>query len=260
MTRSASIKAWPSRSNGTARPPQRAAAASARSALRLVTRIVPGAQALQVLQGRLAHLAGADDQHRLVGERVEDLAGHVDRDAGDRQLPLVHAGLRRGPPCRPAAPPGRPVWKIGPTVLHAIGRLVGVADLAEDLPLAQDQALQAGRDPEQVPDDPLVVVADQVPRDSLGGHLVEPDQDVGQARRPRGPARRRRRGRPRPGCRSRGSPARCRGRSATGHPAPRRIAGRRRPAPRGPRPARSGGRLPWPAVSRRRHPPGRRSP
>ena len=54
-------------------------------------------------------------------------------------------------------------WKIGPTVLRSIGRPVGLADLAEDLALAQHQALQAGGDAEQVADDPLVVVADQVP-------------------------------------------------------------------------------------------------
>ena len=46
-----------SRSNGTAWPPQRAAAASARSGLRLVTRIRPGLQRLEVLEGQVAHLA-----------------------------------------------------------------------------------------------------------------------------------------------------------------------------------------------------------
>ena len=37
-------------------------------------------------------------------------------------------------------------------------RLVGLLDLAEDLPLAQHQALQAGGDPEQVGDGLVVVV------------------------------------------------------------------------------------------------------
>ena len=49
-------------------------------------------QPLQVLQGQLAHLARADHQHGLVGERVEDPLGDVDRHAGDRELALVHPG------------------------------------------------------------------------------------------------------------------------------------------------------------------------
>ena len=75
-----------------ARPPQRAAAASARSGSAVGDEDLPGLQGLEVLQGQVAHLAGADDEHGLVGERVEDLAGHVDGHAGDRELALVHAG------------------------------------------------------------------------------------------------------------------------------------------------------------------------
>ena len=57
---------------------------------------------------------------------------------------------------------------------------VGLADLTEDLALAQHQALQAGRDPKQVSDSPLVVVADQVPGEELGPNAVELDQEVAQ--------------------------------------------------------------------------------
>ena len=71
-----------------------------------------------------------------------------------------------------------------PDRLARDGRLVGVADLAEDLPLAQHEALQAGRDAEQVPDGPLVAVADQVSGDRLDGDSVEPDQGFGELIRP----------------------------------------------------------------------------
>ena len=43
------------------------------------------------------------------------------------------------------------------------GGLVGIADLAEDLVLAGHQALQAGRDAEEMADRRLVVVHDQCP-------------------------------------------------------------------------------------------------
>ena len=69
-----------------------------------------------------------------------------------------------------------------PDGLARDGRLVGLADLAEDLPLAQHQALQAGRDPEQVADGPLVVVARPgAPAKRLGRHAVEAGEEVGQA-------------------------------------------------------------------------------
>ena len=67
-----------------------------------------------------------------------------------------------------------------PDGLATVGRLVGVADLAEDLPLAEHQALQAGGDAEQVADGRLVVVGDQVRRRQLPGRLVEVGQEVGQ--------------------------------------------------------------------------------
>ena len=43
-----------------------------------------GVQPFQVLQGELAHLAGTDHQHGLVGKGVEDLLGQVNGDAGNR--------------------------------------------------------------------------------------------------------------------------------------------------------------------------------
>ena len=167
MTRSASISAGSSRSNGTglAAPPRGGGLGALEAAVG--HQDPAGAERLEVLERQLAHLAGADDQHGLVGEGVEDLPGHVDGDAGDRQLALVHAGLLADLLADPERLLEDPVEDRADRLARD-GRAVGVADLAEDLPLAQDQALQAGRDPEQVPDDPLVVIADQVPGEGLG--------------------------------------------------------------------------------------------
>src|SRR5271166_4011509 len=138
-----------------------------------------GVQGLEVLECQVAHLAGADHQHGLVGERVKHLPGQVDRHAGDRKLALVHAcplahrltdlqrGLKDG-------------VKDRPDRLPLDRGAVGLADLTEDLALAQHQAFQAGRDPKQVSDSPLVVVADEVPREELGPNPMEFDQEVAQ--------------------------------------------------------------------------------
>ena len=68
--------------------------------------------------------------------------------------------------------PTRRAWsktacKDRPDGLAGDRRLVGVADLPEDLPFPQDQALQAGGHLEQVRDGPTVMVVDQVRREAL---------------------------------------------------------------------------------------------
>ena len=73
------------------------------------------------------------------------------------------------------------MWRIGPAVRWATAGLVGVLDLAEDLTLAQHQALQAGGHPEQMPDRPLVVVADQMRREALGRQGVEAGEEGRQS-------------------------------------------------------------------------------
>ncbi len=148
-TTSASIRARLSRSNATASPPQRAAAASARSGFRLVTRIRPGFRSSRCWRVRSPILPGADDEHGLVGEGVEDVAGDVDGDAGDRELALVHARLFADL-LADAQARAEDAMEDRPGRAPRDGRGVGVLDLAEDLPLAQHQALQAGGDPEEV--------------------------------------------------------------------------------------------------------------
>ena len=103
----------------------------------------------------------------------------VDRHAGDRELALVHArlladllaDLERGLEDR---------VEDRTDGLSVDRGAVGLADLAEDLALAQHQALQAGRDPEQVADNPFIVVAHQVPGEQLRTDAVELDQEVAQ--------------------------------------------------------------------------------
>ena len=63
------------------------------SGLRLVTRMRLRLQLAQVLEGQLAHLAGADDEDRLVAEMVVDLADVIDGDAGDGDVAPADAGL-----------------------------------------------------------------------------------------------------------------------------------------------------------------------
>ena len=79
----------------TAPPGRRspAATACAFSGLRLVTRMRCGCSSRRCLQRQLAHLAGADDQDRLVVEVVEHLADVIDGDAGDRDVAAGDAGL-----------------------------------------------------------------------------------------------------------------------------------------------------------------------
>ena len=59
-------------------------------------------------------------------------------------------------------------------------RAIGLANLAQDLPLAQDQAFEAGRHPEQMADDPFVAVTDQVPGKELGIDSVKLHEHLGQ--------------------------------------------------------------------------------
>ena len=111
-------------------------------------------QSFQVLQGQLAHLARPDHEHGLVGEGVEDPLGDIDRHAGDRQLALIHPGAlahqladsKRGLEHRVEG-------RADGLVFH--GRAIGLANLAQDLSLAQDEALQAGCHPEQMARRPL---------------------------------------------------------------------------------------------------------
>src|SRR5205814_1321137 len=100
----------------------------------------PDAVAAQHAGGHLAALAGADEQHPAVGERAERLACELDRGRGDRYA----AAADRGAGPRPA-PGGERVADEAveqrATRPGAARELVGAAQLAEDLGLAQHHRL-----------------------------------------------------------------------------------------------------------------------
>ena len=129
-----------------------------------------------MLEGQLPHLAGADDQDGLIVEVVEDVAGDVDGDARDRELAAAQPRLVAGP-LGGAQGPLEGGMEDRPDDPPAGGGLVGIADLAEDLVLAGHQALQAGRDAEEMADRRLLAVYDQMPGHALGRHPVEPGQE-----------------------------------------------------------------------------------
>ena len=58
------------------------------------------------------------------------------------------------------------------------GGAIRLADLPQDLPFPKHQALEAGRNPEQVVHDAVVVVAHQVRGEEIGLHTVQLHQHV----------------------------------------------------------------------------------
>ncbi len=125
-----------------------------------------------MLQGQLAHLAGADDQHRLVAEMIEHLADVIDRRTGDGHVPPGDARFTADALGHLAGVLKQRVQERP----HGGGlgcRLVRLLDLAGDLALADDQAVEAGRHAEQVAHGVGVAVRVQVRRDLLRRDGVE---------------------------------------------------------------------------------------
>ncbi len=155
MTRSASIRAWPSRSNGTARPPHRAAADSDFSALRLVTRIVPGLSPL-----RCCKVVSPIFPAPMTSTVLSAKESKTSRATSTATLATDSFPWSMPVWARTALPTRKRrlehVVEDRADRLARAGRVIGVADLAEDLSLAQHQALEARRDAEQMADDPLI--------------------------------------------------------------------------------------------------------
>ena len=124
-----------------------------------------GAFVLQVAQRLLAHLAGADDEHLLVVEALEDLAGEIaDRHAGDAHAPLVERGFA-GHALGHADGRLKNAVGQGAGALAVLGQLVGLLHLGEDLRLADHHAVEAGRHGEQVPHGVLAGALEQIVED-----------------------------------------------------------------------------------------------
>ena len=150
-------------------------------------------------QRQRAHRAGADDQRgaarRPRGPAGGPQGGVTTRTAPARSMPVsVCTRLPTRSACWHSSCSIRPACRRP-------ARCVGVAELPEDLRLADDHRVEPGGDREQVLDGPVLVVHVEVV-----GQLVGGDAGVSASQQPisstgrRGTRRRRRR--PRPGCRS----------------------------------------------------------
>ena len=124
---------------------------SARDWVRLATRMRGGALLDEMAGGELGHLAGADEEDGLAFERVEDLAGEIDGDRGDGDGAGADLGF------------GADLFGDGEGALEEAfegggdgadlaGDGVGLFDLAEDLRLADDHAVERAGDAEEMAD------------------------------------------------------------------------------------------------------------
>ena len=153
-----------------------------------------GPQFPQVLQRQLAHLAGADHQDGLVVEVREDLRG---RNRRPRWRPTPCPGRCRSR-CGPAWRRGRACWNrcvaaAGPTTCLVLsGPPRRPADLPGDLALADDQAVEAGDDAEQVADRVGVAMLVQVGPNRVRRQSVELGKEFGDQAGIRGDGRTRR--------------------------------------------------------------------
>ena len=100
---------------------------------------------------QVAHLACADHQHGLIRECIENFLCDINRHARDRELPLPHPRLFADLLADPQGILEHPV-QDRPDRPRLPRGAKGVADLAENLPLTQHQALKARGDPKEVAD------------------------------------------------------------------------------------------------------------
>ena len=213
-TTSASIRAVLSRSKGTTSPPHRRAAASARSGVRLVTTTRPGLRSARCRSVRSAILPAPMTSTVLSANVSKTSRATSTATLAIESLPWSSpvSARTRLPTCRAWR---KTAWRIGPAVLLRRPRTIGVLHLPEDLPLAEDEALEARGDAEEVGDGPVVVVVEEVAartaRRARRGTVPVRRSGPRSRGRPRGRPRRR----PRRGCRSRGWRTRPPGNSAS---------------------------------------------
>ena len=120
---------------------------------------------------QLTHRAGAEEERAPVLEAVEDAARQLDRGRADRDRPLGDPGLA------PDALRNRERLVEAPVEdltrrSHRRGRRVLVLHLAEDLRLADHHRVEAGSDPEEMPDSLAPGVPIEVGGEERLGHRV----------------------------------------------------------------------------------------
>ncbi len=153
--------------SGIARAPIVAASCSARSNVRFAT--TTSSDAARPQRGREpgAHLARADHEHARAVEVAEVLGRDRDRGRRDRHRVAGDPGLGAHPLARLDRVLEHAREQLGRGLL-ADRRLPRVADLAEDLALADDHRVETGRDREQVRDRGFVVVRVEVVGELVG--------------------------------------------------------------------------------------------
>ena len=149
---------------------------------------VPRAGIDQVLQRLLGHLAGADHQHPLIVEPLEDSRGEIgDRHAGDADAMAVERGFA-GHAAGHAERGLEQAVRQRAGAADLPGLLVGLLDLGQNLRFADDHAIKTGGDPKQVVDRLRVFQGYQLAAQLLDRHVVKIGQVRGEHRRGEGDA------------------------------------------------------------------------
>ena len=174
--------------------------------VRLATSTSVDAARAQRRREAATHLPGADHEHARALERSELLGRDRDRGRRDRHRMTADAGLGADALARLDRVPEQLRQQLGRAAFAHRG-LPRVADLAEDLALADDHRVEAGRDREEVRDRGVVVVRVEVIGEVVGVGAGVRGEELARRRRPqRGSACSARRSRC--GCTSRARPPR----------------------------------------------------
>ena len=126
-----------------------------------------GPGAVQRNGDTLAHRAGADDEHALALEATEQVDGHLDRGVADRCCAATDPGFGAGALADAERVAEQQVEARAGAALR-LRDLPRLTDLAEDLALADDGRVEAGRDLEEVRDGGVVVLREQVGMQLVG--------------------------------------------------------------------------------------------
>ena len=134
---------------------------------------------MQIPQRLFPHLAGADHQHLLVVEAVENLPGKIaDRDAGNAHPLFVDRRFLRHP-LGDAQGGLKHFVRQRPGAIALLGQLIGLLHLGQNLRLAEHQAIETGRDGEQMPHGRLARLLEQVVEDRRQVEAVKFGQKFG---------------------------------------------------------------------------------
>ena len=141
---------------------------------------VPHTLRLQVRQCFLGHLAGADNQHGLVVETIEDAAAKLtNRYAGDRDAALSEFRFR---PDAAGDADGSLEHRVCQRAAGfvVLCELIRVFDLADDLGLTQHHAVDTGSDGKQVSHGGWAAAFEKVLNELIDRHAVKIGEELGQ--------------------------------------------------------------------------------